>query len=171
MGEVTTSPPISVTMTVNGQTVQAAVPGHRLLVDFIRETLGLTGTKVGCETGQCGACLILVDGVSVKSCAMLAAQADGRTITTVEGLASKGNLGPLQTAFWEAHASQCGFCTPGMLISMTDLIQRNPQPSEQEIRTWMDGTMCRCGVYQNAVKAVVQVTQTQPVAAGANGGE
>jgi carbon-monoxide dehydrogenase small subunit len=145
---------VSVSITVNGQTHQAAVAAHLLLADYIREHLGLTGTKMGCETGQCGACLVLLDGKSVKSCAMLAVQADGATVTTIEGLSPDEVLTPLQNALWEHHGVQCGFCAPGLVISLTDLLSRNASPSEHEIRRWMDGIFCRCGVYQNAVRAV-----------------
>jgi carbon-monoxide dehydrogenase small subunit len=151
----------SITVTVNGQAHQADVPGHLLLADFVREHLGLTGTKIGCETGQCGACLVLVDGKSVKSCAILAAQADGTNVTTIEGLSPDEKLTPLQNALWEHHGVQCGFCAPGLVISLTDLVSRNPHPSEQEIRTWMDGIFCRCGIYQNAVRAVQSLTQAK----------
>jgi carbon-monoxide dehydrogenase small subunit len=145
-------------ITVNGTVHDAAVEPNLLLVDFLRDSLKLTGTKVGCETGQCGACAVLLDGVSVKSCAMLAVQADGSEVTTVEGLAQNGTLSALQNAFWEQHAVQCGFCTGAMLISMTDLLAHSPRPSDAEIRAWMDGTMCRCGVYQNVVRAIQSVT-------------
>jgi len=124
-----------------------------LLVDFIRDLVGLTGTKVGCDTGQCGTCHVLIDGVSVKSCTMLAAQADGSHITTIEGIASDGQLSSIQQAFWERHGLQCGFCTPGMVISFVDLLQRIPQPDEATIRAWLDGTLCRCTGYQNVVRA------------------
>ena len=148
---------VPVSIQVNGRTQQTTVPANQLLVDFVRDTLGLTGTKVGCETGQCGACIVLVDGLSVKSCTMLAAQTDGCQVTTIEGVAQDDAFTPLQTAFWENHAVQCGFCTPGMVLSMTDLLQHNPHPSEAEIRAGMDGNMCRCGVYQNVVRAVQSV--------------
>lgn len=153
---------VPVTISVNGERHHAAVPSHQLLVDFIRGHLGLTGTKVGCETGQCGACLVLVDGKSVKSCAMLAAQADGAKVTTIEGLTPDETLTPIQNALWEHHGVQCGFCAPGLVISLTDLLSRNPRPSEHEIRHWMDGIFCRCGIYQNAVKAVHSLTQAKP---------
>jgi aerobic carbon-monoxide dehydrogenase small subunit len=145
---------VSVSVTVNGQPHDVSVTSHLLLADFLRDRLGLTGTKVGCETGQCGACTVLVDGVSARSCAMLAAQADGRRITTIEGLTPDESLTPIQTALWENHGVQCGFCTPGIVLSLTDLLGRNPHPDEAEIREWLDGTMCRCGVYQNVVRAV-----------------
>jgi aerobic carbon-monoxide dehydrogenase small subunit len=148
------SEPIPVSVTVNGQLHTINVPPHLLLVDFIRDTLGLTGTKIGCETGQCGACTVLVDGLSVKSCAMLAAQTDGNKITTIEGVSPDEQLTPLQNALWEKHGVQCGFCTPGLILSLMDLLSRTPRPNEAQIREWMDGNMCRCGVYQNVVRAV-----------------
>jgi carbon-monoxide dehydrogenase small subunit len=153
----TTSEQVRVSISVNGAPHDATVPAHQLLVDFIRETLGLTGTKVGCESGQCGACTVLLDGTSVKSCAVLAAQADGRQVTTIEGVAPEGTLSAIQTALWEQHGVQCGFCTPGMVMSLTDLLQRHPKPDERQVREWLDGNMCRCGVYQNVVRAVLSV--------------
>ena len=157
----TTNANVSVSITVNGETRQSDVASHLLLADYIRDHLGLTGTKLGCETGQCGACLVLVNGKSVKSCAMLAAQADGATVTTIEGLSPAEVLTPLQNALWEHHGVQCGFCTPGLVISLTDLLSRNARPSEDEIRTWMDGIFCRCGIYQNAVRAVQSLTHSK----------
>ena len=152
---MTTQPEaIPLTLTVNGHVHTTTVEPHLLLVDLIRDALGLTGTKIGCETGQCGACTVLVDGVSVKSCAMLAAQAEGATITTIEGVSTDEQLTPLQNALWENHGVQCGFCTPGLTLSLMDLLGRTPNPSDAEIREWMDGNMCRCGVYQNVVRAV-----------------
>jgi aerobic carbon-monoxide dehydrogenase small subunit len=145
---------VKISTQVNGRAVETSVPAHLLLADFIRDTLGLTGTKIGCETGQCGACTILLDGVSVKSCTMLAAQIDGSDIVTIEGLAHAGEMTRIQTALWEYHGVQCGYCTPGLVLSLTDLLRQNPSPSESEIRHWMDGNLCRCGVYQNAVRAV-----------------
>jgi carbon-monoxide dehydrogenase small subunit len=156
-GTATAGREVAVTITVNGTPRRASVAPGVLLAEFLRESLGLTGTKVGCETGQCGACVVLLDGVSVKSCAVLAVQADGAHVTTVEGLATNGTLSALQNAFWEKHAVQCGYCTGGMLLSMTDLLNTTPQPGEAEIRRWLDGTLCRCGVYQNAVAAVQSV--------------
>jgi len=150
---------IPVSITVNGKASQVAVPRGLLLADYLRDGLGLTGTKVGCESGQCGACTVLLDGASVKSCTVLAAQAAGHQVTTVEGLASDCQLAPLQQAFWEEHAVQCGYCTPGMLLALTDLLARNAKPTEGEIRSWLDGIMCRCGVYQNAIRAVGAVAQ------------
>ena len=141
-------------ITVNGAAQEHDVEPRTLLVQYLREACALTGTKVGCETGQCGACIVLVDGVSVKSCAMLAAQADGAKVTTIEGLTPDESLTPLQTALWNLHGVQCGFCTPAMVLSLTDLLSRNAKPDAQEIRRWMDGILCRCGVYQNVVRAV-----------------
>ena len=149
---------VPVSVEINGRVHETAVASDLLLVNFLRDTLKLTGTKMGCETGQCGVCTVLIDGISVKSCATLAAQADGRRITTIEGLASNGALNPLQSCFWEAHAVQCGYCAGGMLLSLTDLLNRNSHPAEAEIRRWMDGIVCRCGVYQNAVRAVQALT-------------
>lgn len=151
-------PEVTIHAKVNGQTLQTSVPAHLLLADFLRDTLGLTGTKVGCETGQCGACTVLLDGISVKSCTVLAAQLDGSEVVTIEGLAHAGSMTPLQNAMSEQHAVQCGYCTPGMVLSLTDLLSRNPAPSKMEIRRWMDGNLCRCGVYQNAVRAVLSLT-------------
>ena len=149
---------VPISVEINGRAHETTVPSDLLLVNFLRDTLGLTGAKMGCETGQCGVCVVLVDGISVKSCAMLAAQGDGCRITTIEGLAPIDSLTPLQTCFWESHAVQCGYCTPGMVLSLTDLLNRNAHPTESEIRHWIDGNVCRCGVYQNAVKAVQALT-------------
>jgi carbon-monoxide dehydrogenase small subunit len=150
-------PGAKISTTINDHAYDTVVPPHLLLVDFLRDTLGLTGTKIGCETGQCGACTILVDGVSVKSCAMLAAQADGCRITTIEGVAN-GDLTPIQAALCDKHAVQCGFCTPGLVMSLTDLLRRNPHPDEAAIRESIDGNMCRCGVYQNVVRAILSIS-------------
>lgn len=143
-----------VTVEVNGQSVSADVSANLLLVDLLREELRLTGTHVGCDTSQCGACVVHVDGRSVKSCTMLALQADGTKVTTIEGLAEGDTLHPVQSAFREAHGLQCGFCTPGMIMSAVDLLEQNPDPSESEIRTWLKGNICRCTGYQNIVKAI-----------------
>jgi aerobic carbon-monoxide dehydrogenase small subunit len=151
---------IPISVTVNGKVQNIAVAPHLLLSDLIRDQLGLTGTKVGCETGQCGACTVLVDGVSVKSCAMLAAQASGSEVLTIEGLSAGGSMTDLQAAFWEHHGVQCGFCTPGMLLSLTDLLRRDPAPAEMEIRRWIDGNLCRCGVYPHAVAAVQSLAKS-----------
>ncbi|GBD44493.1 Carbon monoxide dehydrogenase small chain [bacterium HR40] len=144
-----------VRMVVNGREVAGEVEGRTLLVEFLRERLGLTGTHVGCDTSQCGCCLVLVDGVSVKSCTTLALQCEGANVTTIEGLASDGELHPVQRAFHEHHGLQCGFCTPGMVISAVDLLSRNPDPTEAEVRSWLEGNFCRCTGYHNIVKAVL----------------
>ena len=141
-------------MTVNGRKVSASVPANTLLVDFIRERLHLTGTHVGCDTSQCGACVVHVDGVSVKSCTMLAAQADGGKITTIEGLAKGDKLHPMQQAFTDNHALQCGFCTPGMIMSAVEFAAKNKKASDNEIREALEGNICRCTGYHNIVKAV-----------------
>ncbi len=146
-----------ITMTVNGKTVSHDVPAHTLLVDFIRQNLGLTGTHVGCDTSQCGACVVHVNGDSMKACTLLATQADGANVTTIEGLAQGDRLHPMQAAFRDAHGLQCGFCTPGMVMSAVDLLQKNPNPSEDEIRGWLKGNICRCTGYHNIVKAIQSV--------------
>ncbi len=143
----------SVSMTVNGRPVSAEVEPRTLLVQLLREKLSLTGTHVGCDTSQCGACVVHVDGVSVKSCTVLAVQADGAQVTTIEGLAN-GALHPMQEAFRDNHGLQCGFCTPGMVMSAIDLVQHNPDPSETEIREWLEGNICRCTGYHNIVKSI-----------------
>jgi carbon-monoxide dehydrogenase small subunit len=143
-----------VSMTVNGQQREGEVEARTLLVHFIREGLGLTGTHVGCDTSQCGACTIIMDGLAVKSCTVLAVQAEGSAITTIEGLAQNGQLHPIQEGFWEEHGLQCGFCTPGMIMSAYDLLQRNANPSEAEIRHAIDGNLCRCTGYQHIVKSI-----------------
>jgi len=150
-----------VTMTVNGKSVSADIPGHTLLVDFIRQNLGLTGTHVGCDTSQCGACVIHVNGDSVKACTLLATQADSAQVTTIEGLAQGDTLHPMQAAFRDAHGLQCGFCTPGMVMSAVDLLAKHPNPSEDEIRGWLKGNICRCTGYHNIVKAIQSVAQSQ----------
>ena len=144
----------AVSMTVNGKAVTGNVEGRTLLVQFLRENLGLTGTHVGCDTSQCGACVVHLDGKSVKSCTMLALQANGAKVTTIEGLASNGELHPMQAAFREHHGLQCGFCTPGMVMSAVDLASQNGDPSEQDVREWLEGNICRCTGYHNIVKAV-----------------
>jgi carbon-monoxide dehydrogenase small subunit len=141
-------------MTVNGRAVTGDVEGRTLLVQFLRENLHLTGTHVGCDTSQCGACVVHVDGESVKSCTMLALQADGSEVMTIEGLAKNGELHPVQAAFREHHGLQCGFCTPGMVMSAVDLLKKNPTPDEGEIREWLEGNICRCTGYHNIVKAI-----------------
>jgi aerobic carbon-monoxide dehydrogenase small subunit len=144
----------TVTVTVNGERRSAEVEPRMLLVHFLRETLSLRGTHIGCDTSSCGACTVLMDGVPIKSCTALAVQADGREITTVEGLESADGLHPIQTAFHEEHGLQCGFCTPGMMLTSIALLRENPDPSEEEIRWALSGNVCRCTGYQNIVKAV-----------------
>jgi aerobic carbon-monoxide dehydrogenase small subunit len=141
-------------VTVNGARREAEVEPRQLLVYYLREQLGLTGTNVGCDTSSCGACTVLLDGESVKSCTLLAVQADGCEVTTIEGLASDGDLHPVQRAFHEQHALQCGYCTPGMVLATVSLLQDHPSPSEQEIRQALEGNLCRCTGYHNIVKAV-----------------
>ncbi len=141
-------------MTVNGVKQQAQVEPRMLLAHFLRETLRLTGTNLACDTSQCGACTVLVNGISTKSCTMFAVQAEGREVTTIEGLAKNGELHPLQQGFWEKHGLQCGFCTPGMIMAAYDLLQHNSHPSEIEIRRGLEGNLCRCTGYQNIVSAV-----------------
>jgi len=143
-----------VSVNVNGVNHQADVEPRLLLVHFLRENLGLTGTNVGCDTSQCGACTVVIDGQAVKSCTVLTVQADGSKITTIEGLATNGALHPLQQAFWDKHGLQCGFCTPGMILTAWDLIKHNPKPSEADVRHGIDGNLCRCTGYQNIVAAV-----------------
>jgi len=143
-----------VSMTVNGKMHEADVEPRLLLVHFLREHLYLTGTHVGCDTSQCGACTVLVNGRSAKSCTMFAVQASGAEITTIEGLAEEGDLHPLQKGFWEEHGLQCGYCTPGMIMSAVDLLNEKPQPSEQEIREGISGNLCRCTGYQHIVNAI-----------------
>ncbi len=143
-----------VSITVNGKSYEREVEPRLLLVHFLREELGLTGTHIGCDTSQCGACTILLDDIAVKSCTMFAVQADGRSLTTVEGLAQGGQLHPVQEGFWEEHGLQCGYCTPGMIMSVVGLLQANASPSEQEIRHAIHGNLCRCTGYQHIVNAV-----------------
>ena len=149
----------TVTMKVNGQSVSHDVPDNTLLVTFLRETLGLTGTHIGCDTSQCGACVIHVDGASIKSCTMLAAQAEGADITTIEGIAVGDELHPMQQAFHENHGLQCGFCTPGMIMSAIELVEHNKNLSEQDIREGLEGNICRCTGYHNIVKSVQDAAQ------------
>ena len=145
----------NVSMTVNGKSVSGEVEGRTLLVQFLRDHLGLTGTHVGCDTGQCGACVVNVNGDSMKSCNMLAASADGASVKTIEGMANDdGSLGVIQQAFQDNHGLQCGFCTPGMVMTADDLLARNPNPSEAEIREYLEGNLCRCTGYHNIVKSI-----------------
>jgi aerobic carbon-monoxide dehydrogenase small subunit len=150
---------VPITVTVNGQRHVGDVEPRQLLVHFLRESLGLTGTHVGCDTSNCGACTVHLDGDAVKSCTVLAVQADGAEVTTIEGLGSEGDLHPLQAAFWEHHGLQCGYCTPGMIMAGADLLAKNPQPSEHEVREALAGNLCRCTGYHNIVKAVMSAAQ------------
>ena len=147
--------PVNVSMNVNGRAVSEEVDERTLLVELLRENLRLTGTHVGCDTSQCGACVVHVDGRSVKSCTMLASQANGADVTTIEGLAENGSLHPMQEAFRANHGLQCGFCTPGMVMSALDLVARNPDPSDAEVREWLEGNLCRCTGYHNIVKSIL----------------
>jgi carbon-monoxide dehydrogenase small subunit len=146
-------------MTVNGVGREADVEPRMLLVDFIRDHLGLTGTKIACDTSQCGSCTVHLDGKAVKSCTVLAVQADGAEVTTIEGLASNGTLHAVQEAFHEKHGLQCGFCTPGMIMNAVDLLGRSPDPSDEEIRHALEGNLCRCTGYENIVRAVHQAAE------------
>ena len=156
-----------ITVTVNGEAREADVEPRLLLVHLLRETFGLTGTHVGCDTSNCGACTVHVDGRSAKSCTMLAVQADGADITTIEGLSSGADLHPLQQAFWDQHGLQCGFCTPGMIMQAAWLLEQNPEPSEGEIREGISGNLCRCTGYVNIVKAIQQAAGTLSAAESA----
>jgi carbon-monoxide dehydrogenase small subunit len=158
------SKPAHVDVTVNGHFHSRDVEPRTLLVNFLRDELGLTGAHVGCDTTNCGACTVHVDGESVKSCTLLAAQCDGAEITTVEGLAQNGTLHPVQQGFWDQHGLQCGYCTPGMIMAAADLLERNPKPSEEEIREGLEGNLCRCTGYHNIVRAV-QAASGQEVTA------
>lgn len=144
----------SVSITVNGVQHTHEVEPRLLLVHYLRQVLALTGTHIGCDTSQCGACTVLLDGMAVKACTLLAVQADGRNVTTIEGLAQNGNLHPLQQAFWDKHGLQCGYCTPGMIMTAYDLLQRNPNPTEHDVRHALEGNYCRCTGYQNIVTSV-----------------
>lgn len=148
---------VAIAVTVNGRHREDSVPARLLLVDYIREVVGLTGTHVGCETSTCGACTVLVDGRTAKACTLLAAQADGRRIQTIESVAVDGVLHPVQDAFWRHHALQCGFCTPGMVISALALLAENPRPTEEEVRRGIAGNICRCTGYENIVRAILDV--------------
>ena len=145
---------VKIKTNINGIEYAKEVGDNQLLVDFLREELGLTGTHVGCDTSQCGACVVHIDGNSVKSCTTLASQVNGRELTTIEGLAKDGNLHPIQKSFQNNHALQCGFCTPGLVMSSVDLLDKNHNPSEEEIREWFEGHICRCTGYKNIIKAV-----------------
>jgi carbon-monoxide dehydrogenase small subunit len=148
-----------VAVTVNGEAREADVEARTLLVYFLRETLGLTGTNVGCDTSSCGSCTVLLDGVSVKSCTLLAAQADGREVTTIEAMASDGQMHPLQEAFHRNHGLQCGYCTPGMIMAADSYLRENPNPTEEQVREALEGNLCRCTGYQNIVKSILDAAQ------------
>lgn len=159
---------VNIKVTVNGKAYQHDVEPRMLLAQYLREVLRLTGTHIGCDTSSCGACTVLVDGKAAKSCTLLAVQVDGAEITTVEGLAKNGELHPIQEGFKEEHGLQCGFCTPGMIMTATDLLDRNPNPSEQEIREALEGNFCRCTGYHNIVKSIqyaAKKMQEKPVGA------
>jgi carbon-monoxide dehydrogenase small subunit len=145
---------VPITITVNGRTLQEHVEPRLLLVHFLRDVVGLTGTKIGCDTSQCGSCTVQLDGVAVKSCTCLAVQADGAKVTTIEGLATDGTLNALQEAFWAKHGLQCGFCTPGMVFAAGEILRRHPNPTVDQIRHGLEGNLCRCTGYQNIVRAV-----------------
>ena len=159
-----------ISLTVNGDARQVSVEPRRLLVQLIRDDLGLTGTHMGCDTTNCGACTLLVDGQPVKSCTMLAVQADGSAVTTIEGMAKDGALHPLQQAFWENHGLQCGFCTPGMIMAAADLLSRDTDPTDQEIRHAIEGNICRCTGYQNIVTAIREAAKAMREGAGSSVG-
>ena len=170
----------TIRVTVNGVEHESSVEPRMLLVQYLREALNLTGTHIGCDTGQCGACTVLLNGQPVKSCMVLAVQADGAQVQTVEGLARNGEYHPIQAAFWEKHGLQCGFCTPGMMMAAVGVLQRNPNPTDDEIREQLEGNLCRCTGYQNIVAAVraaaeqmrgAQQSAAQPAAAGTTSGQ
>ena len=146
---------VRVAVSVNGEPREAEVEARALLVHWLRDGLGLTGTHIGCDTTSCGACTVHLNGEAVKSCTVLAVQADGAEVTTIEGLATDGEMHPMQEAFWNDHGLQCGYCTPGMIMAAADLLQRNPHPSEEEVRSGLEGNLCRCTGYHNIVKAVL----------------
>ena len=156
----------TISLTVNEKRHVVDVEPRTLLVELLREHLRLTGKHVGCDTSQCGACTVWVDGKSVKSCTMLAVEADGRVVTTIEGMACNGELHPMQAAFHACHGLQCGFCTPGMVMSATELVRRNPEPSEGEVRHWLEGNLCRCTGYHNIVRAVLTAAGTMRAGQG-----
>ncbi len=159
---------IPIAITVNGIERSSEVEPRMLLVHFLRETLGLTGTNIGCDTSQCGACTVLLDGSAVKSCTVLTVQADGSQVTTIEGLARDGSLHPIQQAFWDKHGLQCGFCTPGMIMTACDLLKNDPNPSEETIRHAIEGNFCRCTGYQNIVASIQQAAASMQVGQSQN---
>ena len=152
---------MNIQVTVNGKVQEREVDPRRLLVHFLRDDLGLTGTKIGCDTSQCGACVVKMNGKTVKSCTCLAVQADGCDVTTIEGIAADGELDPVQQAFWDNHGLQCGFCTAGMIITVDELLRKNPNPSESEVREGLKGNICRCTGYQNIVKATLAAAEAK----------
>ena len=152
---------MNISVTVNGKAHERDVEPRQLLVHFIREDLGLTGTKIGCDTSQCGACVVKMNGITVKSCTCLAVQADGSQITTIEGLAPNGELDPVQEAFWENHGLQCGYCTAGMIMTTVELLENNPSPSAVQVRNGLKGNICRCTGYHNIVKAVLAAAEAK----------
>jgi carbon-monoxide dehydrogenase small subunit len=150
---------IPIKLTVNGRTHESDVEPRTLLVQYLREEIGLTGTKVGCDTSQCGACVVMMNGSTVKSCTCLAVQADGADITTIEGLAEQGNLHAVQEAFWDKHGLQCGFCTAGMIMTVVEMLERNPHPTAVEVRDGLEGNLCRCTGYHNIVRAALAAAE------------
>jgi aerobic carbon-monoxide dehydrogenase small subunit len=162
---------VRVQAVVNGEARESDIQPRLLLVHYLREVLGLTGTNIGCDTSNCGACTILLDGEAVKSCTVLAAQADGAEVTTIEGMARDGQLHPLQEEFREHHGLQCGYCTPGMILAAADLLERNPHPTEEEVRHGLEGNLCRCTGYHNIVKAVMAAADRGGAGVPAAGGE
>lgn len=160
---------ITITLSVNGQERSAQAEPRTLLVQFLRNELGLTGTHIGCQTGQCGACTVLLDGEAVKSCMVLAAQAEGHEVSTIEGMAPDGALNPIQEAFWDEHGLQCGYCTPGMLLSTAALLKDNPNPDEAAIRHGLEGNICRCTGYNNIVKSVQESARRLAAASSPEG--
>jgi aerobic carbon-monoxide dehydrogenase small subunit len=162
---------VPVRVNVNGETREDAIEPRLLLVHYLRDVAGLTGTHIGCDTSNCGACTCLLDGVAVKSCTVLAVQAEGAEVTTIEGMGGHGELHPLQEAFWSEHGLQCGYCTPGMIMAAADLLARNPSPSEEEIRHGLEGNLCRCTGYHNIVKAVQTAAEADGAGAPARASE
>ena len=159
---------VPIKLTVNGRSHESEVEARTLLVHYLRDDLGLTGTKIGCDTSQCGACVVRMNGSTVKSCTCLAVQADGAEVTTIEGLAQDGNLHPVQEAFWDNHGLQCGYCTAGMIMTVVELLERNPSPTAEEVRAGLEGNICRCTGYHNIVKATLAAAEA--ISTGTGGG-
>ena len=159
---------VPIKLTVNGRSHESEVEARTLLVHYLRDDLGLTGTKIGCDTSQCGACVVRLNGSTVKSCTCLAVQADGAEVVTIEGLAQDGNLHPVQEAFWDSHGLQCGYCTAGMIMTVAELLERNANPSAEEVRAGLEGNICRCTGYHNIVKAALAAAEA--ISSGAGGG-